>query len=98
MAAAANRLTCGYALSMWLENRYRKNDHIAQSWAEGELRICSHFYHVGSSESLRNEMDEALVIKPGFATPDAGKQRTKQEPKPDLQLSLAVERRAVYHC
>jgi len=96
LAETANGLMCGYALSMWLENRYRKNDHIALSWAEGELRICSHFYHVGSSESLRNEMDEALVIKPGFATPDVGKQRTKQQPTLDLQLKLAVERRALY--
>ena len=50
----------------------------------------------GFPRQRRHEMDEALVIKPGFATPDGGKQRTKQEPKPDLQLSLAVERRATY--
>jgi len=24
-----------------------------------------------------NEMDEALVVKPGFATPDTGKQKAK---------------------
>ena len=96
LAETTRRLPGGYALSMWLENRYRKNEHIAQVWSEGELRVCSHFYHVGASEGLRNEMDEALVIKPGFATPDLGKQRTKPEPQLDLQLSLAVERRAVY--
>ena len=96
LAGTAQTLSCGYALSMWLENRYRKNEHIAQLWSEGELRVCSHFYHVGASEGLRNEMDEALVIKPGFATPDLGKQRTKPEPQLDLQLSLAVERRAAY--
>ncbi len=96
LAEAAQRLSGGYALSMWLENRYRRNEHLAQVWSEGELRVCSHFYHVGASEGLRNEMDEALVIKPGFAMPDLGKQRTKAEPPLDLQLSLAVERRAVY--
>jgi DNA adenine methylase len=96
LAEAARKLPCGYALSMWLENRHRKNDHIAQCWSQGEMRLCGHFYHVGSSETLRNEMDEALVIKPGFATPDIGRQRTRQEPKPDTQLSLAIEKRAVY--
>ena len=96
LAEAAQVLPCGYALSMWLENRYRKNEHIAQAWGGGEMRVCSHFYHVGSREELRNEMDEALVIKPGFATLDSGKQRTRQTPKPDLQLTLAVEKRAVY--
>ena len=78
LASAAKELACGFALSMWLENRYRKNVHLAECWSGLELRVCSHFYHVGSSESLRNEMDEALVIKPGFATPDRGKQQTKK--------------------
>jgi len=79
LAAEARRLPCGFALSMWLENRYRRNTHIEQCWSGLELRICSHFYHVGSSETLRNEMDEALIIKPGFATPDSGKQKTRKE-------------------
>jgi len=95
LAAAVQELPCGYALSMWLENRYRKNEHIAQVWSEGEMRICSHFYHVGSNEGLRNEMDEALVIKTGYAMPDIGKQRTRTEPKLDTQLSLAIENRAM---
>jgi DNA adenine methylase len=63
---------------MWLENRYRKNTHIEESWSGLELRICTHFYHVGSTENLRNEMDEALIIKPGFATPNLGKQKTRK--------------------
>ena len=76
LAVDAQKLPCGFALSMWLENRYRKNTHIEEYWSGLELRICSHFYHVGSSEDLRNEMDEALLIKPGFATSDLGKQKT----------------------
>ncbi len=63
-------LACGYAVSMWLQNRYRKNEHIERCWSESEMRIVRHFYHVGSRENLRNEMYEALLIKPGFATPD----------------------------
>ena len=78
LAQTAKALQCGFALSMWLENRHRKNIHIEEHWSGLELRVCSHFYHVGSSEELRNEMDEALIIKPGFATPDSGKQKTKQ--------------------
>jgi DNA adenine methylase len=77
LALAVNQLPCGFALSMWLENRYRKNNHLKELWSGFEMRICSHFYHVGSTEELRNEMDEALIIRPGFATPDKGRQRTK---------------------
>lgn len=79
LAGAVQRLSCGFALSMWFENRYRKNSHLEECWAGLDVRVCSHFYHVGSAETLRNEMDEALVIKPGFATPDLGKQKTKRE-------------------
>jgi DNA adenine methylase len=78
LATAVKNLPCGFALSMWLENRYRKNIHIEECWSGFDLRVCSHFYHVGSSETLRNEMDEALIIKPGFATPDLGRQKTKR--------------------
>jgi DNA adenine methylase len=80
LAKVARMLPCGFALSMWLENRHRKNTHIDEHWSGLELRVCRHFYHVGSTESLRNEIDEALLIKPGFATPYKGKQTTKQMP------------------
>lgn len=96
LAVAAQRLPCGFALSMWLENRYRKNEHIAACWLDVETRVCSHFYHVGSDENLRNEMDEALLIKPGFASADTGKQRTRKPPKADGQLSLVIEKACIY--
>ena len=57
----ASNLNCKYALSMWLENRYRKNDHINIHWKNTEIKTFSHFYHVGSTESLRNQMTEALI-------------------------------------
>ncbi len=78
LASVAKELTCGFALSMWLQNRHRKNPHIEECWSGLDIKVCSHFYHVGSSESLRNEMEEALIIKPGFATPDEEKQETKR--------------------
>jgi hypothetical protein len=41
---------------------------------------------VGSTEDLRNEMDEALVIKEGFASPDTW----LSEQTPVSQLALMV--------
>ena len=90
LAQVARALPCGFALSMWLENRHRKNQHIADCWSGLEMRVCSHFYHIGSSEKLRNAMDEALVIRPGFATPDHGKQLTRAPREEIPQLRLAV--------
>lgn len=90
LAKSAKLLPCGFALSMWLENRHRKNLHIEEHWSGLEVRVCSHFYHVGSTESLRNEMDEALVIKPAFATPNNGKQRTKQAMASSTPSSLLL--------
>lgn len=51
---------------MWLENKYRKNDHIEKHWNNLEVMSFAHFYHVGSKESLRNEMQEGLVVKPNY--------------------------------
>jgi len=36
-------------------------------------------------------MDEALLIKPGFATPDAGKYQVRKQKETGRQLSLALE-------
>lgn len=75
LARAAERSPCGFALSMWKENRYRANPHIAQYWQDCEVRTFSHFYHVGSRETLRGGMEEALVIRRGHAAeagPSAG--------------------------
>jgi DNA adenine methylase len=62
LAQTAQNLPCGFALSMWLENKYRKNEHIETHWNGLEIRTFAHFYHVGASEDLRNEMQEALVL------------------------------------
>lgn len=79
LAQAAQALPCGFALSMWLENRHRKNTHIETFWPGLELRVCRHFYYVGSSEDYRNAMDEALVIKTGYAAPEAKGQRPEND-------------------
>jgi DNA adenine methylase len=62
LAATVQKLPCNFALSMWLENKYRKNDHIENHWNGLEIKTFTHFYHVGASEDLRNEMQEALVL------------------------------------
>jgi DNA adenine methylase len=67
LAETVQGLRCGHAVSMWLENRYRRNPHVAAHWAGSTVRTFSHFYHVGSAESLRHPMTEALLLAPAFA-------------------------------
>lgn len=69
LAAIAQQLPCGFAVSMWLENCYRKNDHIQQCWAGLKIETHQHFYHIGSHENLRSAMTEALIIKPAIKAP-----------------------------
>lgn len=56
----------GFALSMWRENRYRRNEHLDSHWSGNESSDFDHFYHVGSSETLRNKMTETLIIRKGY--------------------------------
>lgn len=69
LAQAAMALPCGFALSMWKQNKYRVNAHLAQYWGGAVERTIAHFYHVGSTEDLRHSMEEALLIKPGYEAP-----------------------------
>lgn len=87
LAEAMRQLPCGYALSMWLENPYRRNGLIEALWNNLELRVYRHFYHIGSTEDLRHWMDEALLIRPGFAAP-VQEQNVWHSPCPKPQLSL----------
>lgn len=59
-------LPCGFALSTWKQNKYRVNPYLPRESIGLKILTKSHFYHVGSTENLRNEMEEALVIKDGF--------------------------------
>lgn len=67
LAEATRQLDCGTALSMWRENRHRKNDHIDDAWGWAVERNEQHFYHVGATEQQRNAMVESLLVAPGFA-------------------------------
>lgn len=53
----------GFALSMWLENQHRRNDHL-DLWNFGQMATTEHFYHVGAKEKNRSAMQEALVVSP----------------------------------
>ncbi|MCS7190000.1 MAG: Dam family site-specific DNA-(adenine-N6)-methyltransferase [Fimbriimonadales bacterium] len=62
------RLPCGFALSMWLENPYRRN--LLVDYLSGQLaiRVYEHFYHIGGEETNRNWVREALVIHPEYVS------------------------------
>lgn len=65
LTVAVKTLPCGFAYSMWKGNKYRENVHLAEGFEGYHMETFSHFYHVGASEDLRSEMEEALVISPG---------------------------------
>lgn len=68
LLSSLRNLPCGFALSTWKENKYRQNSHLPLDIPDVAIRTTRHFYHVGSTENLRNAVTEALVIKEGFAT------------------------------
>ena len=68
---------------MWKENKYRSNRHPIEHWSWAVERTYRHFYHVGPTESLRNFMEEALMIKPGYEVHDEPARIGRQD-----QLSL----------
>ena len=84
LAKVAQSLPCGVALSMWKGNRYRCNGHIVDHWSGMIERTFGHFYHVGSTVSLRNAMQEALLITPGYEAPLAAGEKS------DIQHTLPL--------
>lgn len=63
LANLTQRSGAGWALSMWLENKYRFNEHVSL-WSKGIIRSVDHYYFVGGKEFNRNAMTEALIIEP----------------------------------
>ena len=55
-------LPCKFLYSMWSENKYRRNDRLYDEFSDYTIKTFSHFYHLGSSEELRNSITEALVV------------------------------------
>ena len=59
---ALKTLPCKFLYSMWSENKYRRNDRLYDVFSNYTIKTFSHFYHLGSSENLRNPIKEALVV------------------------------------
>lgn len=66
LADTLKKSSAGFALSMWIGNKYRKNQHVVDHWSKYEKKTLDHFYHVGSQEKFRNPIEEGLIIKSGF--------------------------------
>lgn len=62
LAESLKGIPCRFALSLWCKNRYRKNPDLAL-FKGYKIKTMRHFYHLGSTEDLRNSMVEALIIK-----------------------------------
>lgn len=58
----------GYAISIWLQNRHRRNEFVDKYWGDNIIRTNTHYYFLGSTEDKRSKMEEALVIKPNYET------------------------------
>ena len=71
LARALINTKASFALSNWLENKYRRNEYVDRWFSEYEQRTMSHFYHVGPQEALRNEMTEVVVLSSCAAAPPA---------------------------
>ena len=64
LAAALRALPCGFAMSTWIGNRFRRNEHLARWFPGHAVRSQAHFYHLGAAESLRHPIEEGLVLGP----------------------------------
>ena len=61
LSDAVSSTRSNFAMSIWYRNKYRVNGDIRRHFAGFNIKKHRHFYHLGSTESLRNEMIEALV-------------------------------------
>ncbi|MBA4164685.1 MAG: DNA adenine methylase [Erythrobacter sp.] len=62
LAALVKKRIGNFALSTWLENRYRRNSYVDENFSEYPIHTQEHFYHLGATETLRNSITEALII------------------------------------
>ncbi len=58
---------CPFALSMWLENRYRKNHYVEDWFTDQTWHVIEHEYFVGSYERYRNRVTEVLILSSEIA-------------------------------
>ena len=80
LAQALLRSRAGFVLSMWLENKHRRNDYVDRWFSSLPRQTTSHFYHLGSYERFRNPMTEALIISHPAALPNQADAWPGREP------------------
>jgi DNA adenine methylase len=68
LLAQLRTLPIGFALSTWKQNKHRRNPFLESAMADTVIRTTKHFYHVGSREDLRGEMEEALIVSKDFVS------------------------------
>jgi DNA adenine methylase len=71
LSKSARKLPCPFALSMWVKNKYRTNEHLNKYWSGLTVKTFNHFYHVGATQNLRNEIQEGLVLSHNIAPLDS---------------------------
>jgi len=90
LADILKQLPCGFILSTWHSNEFRKNALIEKNWDDSRFHVLlrEHFYHVGSSEDLRHPMIEALIAN--FSVQAAQPEVKEMEQLAFFERSVAV--------
>lgn len=63
LAEFAHHTPANVCLSMWKENKFRRNEHLFEYWSDFSWYEQEHFYHIGAKEANRHPMIEVLAIK-----------------------------------
>jgi len=63
LADYSHKTPANVCLSMWKENKFRRNDHLYDHWSDFTWVEQDHFYHFGAKETNRHPMIEVLAIK-----------------------------------
>lgn len=61
LARVAHETPASVCLSMWKENKFRRNDHLFNYWSDFTWHEQQHFYHFGAKETNRHVMVEVLA-------------------------------------
>ena len=61
LALETQKLKSRYLVSMWHSTSHRANSHLPECWPLHDIKLQDHAYHVGSHESLRQPVVEALI-------------------------------------
>ena len=57
-------LKCGFAISMWSEDEFKKEQLFSENFSGYPVKKTPHFYYVGASNN--HNITESLIVKPGF--------------------------------